>query len=63
MPYKDMSKNGKWRAKVIRSGHRKTKLFTTKSEAIQWESEQEKLPLCWIADYFDAKPAVSFTVS
>ncbi len=45
MPHKDKSRNSKWRGKVTRNGHTKTKYFDTKAEASQWEADQERLPL------------------
>ncbi len=45
MPYRDKTRNNKWRAKVTRSGKVKTQLFNTKTEAQKWEAEQKAMPL------------------
>jgi integrase len=45
MPYKEKTPNGTvWRGAVMRQGHRKTQLFSTKAEATAWEADQKALP-------------------
>jgi len=55
MPYRDKTRKDKFRGQVIRSGHKRTQLFDTKSKAREWEVKQKELPL---QEFLNGTPTV-----